>query len=186
MKKLTHNVEGDFKFGLESLYMFVKDGVSRTTYIDLKNQSRDTSVSYLKNYLEELYSVAESSGKVMVVGDEIYCASIDYFINIAKTEVIDFCVIKLDGIGDFTNMQVEFYGKAPTTDFDYPEWLSITDDSMDLPFSEDDLLDEDGDEDEDDDPDPHEVEFLRLVNKYERIGYPQVYIDSSMSLYKLD
>lgn len=185
MKKLTHNVEGDFKFGLESLYMFVKDGVSRTTYIDLKNQSRDTGVSYLKNYLEELYSVAESSGKVMHAGEEVYGASIDYFINTAKSEVIDFCVIKLDGFGDSTNLNIEFYGKAPIADFDYPEWLSITDDSMDLPFSEDDLLDDD-EENDDDGPDPHEAEFLRLVNKYERIGYPRLYIESSLSLYKLD
>lgn len=53
MKKLIPNSNPDFKFGLESLYMFVKDGVSRTNYIDLQNKSRDSSVTYLKNYLEE-------------------------------------------------------------------------------------------------------------------------------------
>jgi hypothetical protein len=90
MKKLIPNSNPDFKFGLESLYMFVKDGVSRTTYIDLQNKSRDTSITYLKNYLEELYNVAEASGKEMIIGDTAYGCTIDYFINIAMNDKVDF------------------------------------------------------------------------------------------------
>ncbi len=184
MKKLIPNSNPDFKFGLESLYMFVKDGVSRTTYIDLQNKSRDSSVTYLKNYLEELYNVAEASGKEMIIGDTAYGCTIDYFINIAMNDKVDFCVIKLDGLGENTTMEVEFFGEPPIKGFDYPEWLSITDDSN-FSFLEDDLDDDDDDDDEGEE-DPHDVEMQRLMDKYDKLGFPAFYISTNVSLYKLD
>jgi hypothetical protein len=91
-------------------------------------------------------------------------------------------VIKLDGLGENTTMEVEFFGEPPIKGFDYPEWLSITDDSN-FSFLENDLDDEDEDEDEED---PHDVEMQRLMDKYDKLGFPAFYISTNVSLYKLD
>ena len=62
--------------------------------------------------------------------------------------------------------------------------MSITDDSN-FSFLEDDL-DDDDDEDDESEEDPHDVEMQRLMDKYDKLGFPAFYISTNVSLYKLD
>ena len=38
----------------------------------------------------------------------------------------------------------------------------------------------------DEEEDPHDVEMQRLMDKYDKLGFPAFYISTNVSLYKLD
>jgi hypothetical protein len=188
MKDFTKGLDPDFKFGLQALYEYVKDSRPNTTYISLSEEdengqtSKETGIAYIRTYITELFNVAESSGKVMSISEKAYFNMINMVIGIGEAPESEFCILEATGERDHGTLTIEFFGKAPTDDFDYDEWLSLSDDSS---FGTGIGYEEDGSDDEDI-QEQSNAEFERLQMKYADLGEPEHHVSIVINLFKLD
>jgi hypothetical protein len=188
MKDLTKGLDPGFKFGLQALYEYVKNFRPNTTYVslcevdDAAQSTKETHIAYIRSYITELFNVAEASGKAMAMSEKAYFSMVDMIIEIAKAPESEFCVMEITGERDHGTLSVEFFGKPPTEDFDYDEWLSLSDDSS---FGTGIGFEEDGSDDEDV-QEQSNAEFDRLQMKYADLGEPEHHVSIVINLFKFD